>query len=166
MGMLNGGFLRERVLANSLVQAGRTALAKRSMWTGRRSEELIEVRLPGVTRFGTPTTEVESFWVETEHEQQLRAYVEYARRWGRTFLALVLSGTAVSLVASLLIASWPPARWIVTGALLVLAATIVVFPFPTPETVALFGIRRSVVLGRVGGGLVAAVAIWSAIVAA
>lgn len=131
----------------------------RSIWTGRTSDGLMEVSLPGVSRWGTPTAE-ERFLVEPKHEAELRAYVAHARKWGRFCLVSVLLLSLICLGASTVVVVWPPAMLVIALATFLLGALVIAFPFATPETVAWLGIQRSVKLARVAGVLVLVLAAW------
>lgn len=136
--------------------------AGKSIWTGRKSDSLIEVEVPGMNRFGGPAPS-QKVWVEPEHEEELRRFVDLALRRGRFFLAVMLGGSVVMTAASVLIPVWPWALWGVTGGLAAMGVTIVLCPFATPETVRTIGIRRSVALARVAGVVTVGMAIWVAV---
>jgi len=136
--------------------------AGRSVWTGRRSDSLIEVEVPGMNRFGGPAPS-EKVWVEPEHEEELRGYIDLALRRGRFFLGVMLGGSVVMTAAAMMTPVWPWAMSVVTGGLAAMGVTIVFCPFSTPETVKTIGIRRSVVLARVAGIATVCMAIWVAI---
>lgn len=136
-------------------------MEQRSAWTGRRMAGLVSVRLPVVDRIGRPAGEKE-FWVEPRHEAELRRWVEYVNRNGRRFLALILGETVLGLAGAFLQPNWQRAFWLVVACMVGLGATIFVYPFATPETNRMLGMRRARSLARASGVLVLAMAAFLA----
>lgn len=118
-----------------------------SSWTGRRKAGLKVVRLPTVTRFGNPGEE-KDFLVEPEHEEELRAFVLYANKHARLFMGLVSILSVACLVGAFLLKDRPEMRWVLGATIALLGATIWIFPFATPETTAMLGLRASRTLAR------------------
>ncbi len=117
------------------MEAKRTRIRPGCMWTGRHSDEVKEVRLETLDRWGIHTRE-ETFTVLPEHEEELRRFVAYQRRYGRVFLGLVI----LSIVAALVVRS---PLWM--GVLMMgLGVVTYAFPFATPETVRMIGMRASI----------------------
>lgn len=133
----------------------------RSAWTGRRVAGLVSVKLPVPDRLGRPAGEKE-FWVEPMYEAELRRWVDYANRYGRRFLGLVFALSAISLAGAFLGPVWEGAYWIVVASLVGLGATIVVYPFATPETNAMLGMRKARALARAAGWFTIAMAFFLA----
>ena len=123
---------------------------RRSSWTGREAPRLVEVRLPAVTRWGTPQGE-ETHLVEPEHEAALRRFVGYAVRNARFALVSYLACALLALAGALLGPRTPTGGLLLVLGLLLLGASLVAYPFATPETVARLGFRRSRNLARVVG---------------
>ena len=122
----------------------------------------MSVRVATTDRFGRPVGEKE-FWVEPRHEAELRRWLEYVRHNARRFLALVLGESVLALAGASLLAFWPSAYWLVVAALVALGVTTIVYPFATPETNALLGMRRARSLARAGGVLLLAMVVFLAI---
>lgn len=103
-----------------------------------------------------------------EHEASLRAYAARAQRWGRSFLLAVLALTLASMGIAILGAAGvltEEAVLIAIGAVVGLMGVMVIaFPFPTPETVRAFGVRRSITIARGAGLLTLAVGLGMALI--
>lgn len=117
----------------------RTRIRPRCMWTGRHSDEVREVRLETLDRWGFRTRE-ETFTVLPEHEEELRRFVAYQRRYGRVFLALV----TLSVAAAFFVRSSLGIGLVMMG----IGVMTYVFPFATPETVRMVGMRASIRTAR------------------
>jgi hypothetical protein len=130
----------------------------RSAWTGQPGDRLVEVRVPSMTRWGTPRGE-QVLLVEPEHEAELRGFLKYAVRFGRTALVSYLACSVVAVVGAVIGAYSPVGRWLIIGSLLALGGLLFGFPFATPETVATVGVRRSRQLARGAGALLIALAL-------
>ncbi|WP_373048999.1 hypothetical protein [Vulgatibacter sp.] len=102
--------------------------------------------------------------VEPEHEAKLRAFVDYARRSVKAFWALLVASLVLCLGGTLLSLAWAPAIWAVPAGLL-LTWMLVAYPFATPETIRAMGIRRSVILARVGAGMMFVLAVATVLLA-
>lgn len=100
----------------------------------------------------------ETHWVCPAHEEQFRRFHASVMRRGYTFLALL---------GLIVVASWGLVLFqsAVGVALLLLGigAVMLAFPFATPQTVQMLGVRRSVRLVRIlGVGMVGA-GVWELI---
>lgn len=136
-------------------------MRQRCAWTGRASDRLVEVQLPGVNRFGRPTAPI-TVHVLPEHEDELRAHAERVRRYGTAFLvAIVVLSLLVAVTAllPLLGDAWRRPALVVTGIVLgLMGLLIIALPFSTPETTAFFGVRRSIQIARVSGAVLVVLA--------
>ncbi|HWV38450.1 MAG TPA: hypothetical protein VN033_08225 [Vulgatibacter sp.] len=86
--------------------------------------------------------------MEPEHQGELRAFIDLVLRRGRLFIAVTLGGSVVMIAVSAMTPVWPWAMFC---------------PFSTPETVAMIGIRRSVVIARAAGIFLVGIAIGVAV---
>lgn len=137
----------------------------RSIWTGRHTDRLVEVTVPGISRFGK-VRGVLQVLVEPEHEAETRRFFDYAARFGRLFLALVLVSTAILLAGAFVSPrDFVAGQLLVALGLLALGGVVLVFPFATPETVAMVGLRRSIRLARAAGGATLVGALVQAVLA-
>lgn len=131
----------------------------RCIWTGERTDEVVAVTARMRTRFGTDPHEA-TFYVQPRHEAALRAYLDRFARFGGWFMAGLAAYAAVAVLVSVLavLGVLPEPAGVTTLGVLTVALGVALhrLPFATPETVAMFGLRRSVRLARAGGVLVAA----------
>ncbi len=136
----------------------------RSLRTGKHASNLHEVRLDPWPLLGNKRGE-QTLLVEPEHQAELRAFVEYARRSAKAFWALLVASLVLCLGGTLLSLAWAPAIWAVPAGLLLLTWMLVAYAFATPETIRAMGIRRSVILARVGAGVMFALAVATVLIA-
>jgi len=136
-------------------------LEGRSIWTGRRSASLVSVDVDARILLGGPSG-AGGLLVEAQHEEELRRFVAYAERSRTKFwilfsvaLASMVAGGAFSVV-------WPKARWAVAAGALLFALTALVFPFATPQTIRVFGLRRSRQIVRWSSVAMLGLAAWLA----
>jgi small neutral amino acid transporter SnatA (MarC family) len=140
-----------------------TVAPGRCAWTGERSDRLVTVTVDAVDRIGRRRGPVE-LRVRPGHEAALRAHVARVHRFGAPFLvAVILIGALAfgAAMAPIVDASWAAVAIPLSGLLVaVLGLLFVAFPFTTPETSAFFGLRRSIVIARILGLLLAALGAW------
>jgi hypothetical protein len=121
---------------------------KKSIWSGKYSESLLKVS----TNFNS---EQKDIFVEPEHNVQLLAYLSFAEKWKNIFLISVLS---VSCGIAILALAAPP--WTIGACLVLLAAILMALPLPTPQTIQLIGIKKSILLIRTIAVLIAVAGAW------
>lgn len=131
-------------------------MRKRCIWTGERSDDLVPVSVTTLNRFGTRPRE-ETFYVQPQYEAAFRDFqADFVRHAGTFLKGLVLFMLAVLLTSALMLAGLLGEdlglvlMGVVTAAL---GAGVYRFPFATPETVAMFGLRRSIRFARAAGVL-------------
>lgn len=73
-------------------------------------------------------------------------FLNYARKYEKLFLALVIIPMIICTFASLILG-----EWVVCLMLVILGATLTLFPFCTPQTIQLIGVKKSVLIGRILG---------------
>lgn len=125
----------------------------RCLWTNRTGEGLREITLPTLDRFAIRARE-ERVHVLPEHEAELRRFNDYANRYARLFLALMLLGTLALLVFALADSDSG-----VGVSIALLGLLGIVFPFATPETVQMLGMRSAIRTTRIFGVGVAALGV-------
>ncbi|NLL94782.1 MAG: hypothetical protein GX224_03370 [Thermoplasmatales archaeon] len=91
-----------------------------------------------------------------KHREACGRWLEHVEKWKYVFLACL----AISLVAGLALLAFTQSHFpflvMIGGA----GATILVFPFTTPETATALGLRKSIALGRwIGVAFVAVAAV-------
>jgi hypothetical protein len=104
-------------------------------------------------RFDFNGKQYEAVVCSPEHEQTTRKALRYIQR----FLPGYLIGMAVT-IGLLLISSFVsvPHLFVLAG-FFFLGLTMIVCPFATPQTVEMFGLRRSLLFVRISGALFVAV---------
>lgn len=131
------------------------SLSKRAVstschWCGSSDGELKTITVETPTRLGASTKE-ETVSVHAEHEEKLRAFNEKTRALGKRFLILALLFGAVlpmvgagllPLVSGAVVSSVIGVSTVAPGVVLYL------YPFATPETIEMFGVKKSVRLVR------------------
>ena len=135
-------------------------MTPRCAWTGQRSDRAVEITVPGTDRFGRPA-EPDAHTVLPEHEADLRAFADLAQRAGRPFLLAILALTvgivAVALLGTFGVLSDAASAWGAGLGCMGMGLLMIALPFATPEAVAALGVRRSMLLARVSGVVVAGV---------
>lgn len=120
-------------------------MTQRCAWTAERADELTEVWLTVPNRWGGSPHE-QRFLVSPEHESELRSYAHRLTRFGRLYVTLmvvfVLAAIAFAVLGS---------RTGEVASLLGMGVILVAFPFATPETVRIEGVRSSVRHTRIAG---------------
>jgi hypothetical protein len=123
-------------------------MSHKSIWSGKISESLVQVS-------ASFNSQEENVFVEPEHKERLIAYLGFADKWKNVFLASVLSLSAGMAILALVAPSWA-----VGACLVLLAIILMVLPLPTPQTIQLFGVQKSILLVRVIAVLIAVFGVW------
>lgn len=136
------------------------------VWSHETSDRVVPVRLDVPSNTGGARTE-RTLHVLPEHEADLRAYNERVARHGRTFLRATLGLSAVLLGVAVggAVGGWSEA---LVGAIVGFGVSaigwlMIIFPFVTPTTIDLMGIRRSMWLARGLGAITVGLGIWVAL---
>lgn len=125
---------------NETHTVGRSAAAapSRCIWSGQRDAGTREVVLRP-----DPVHRPEAFAVCPAHEAEFLAFHERVFRRQYRFLAgmgvIVVAAIAAALIGE---------PWAAAIALVFAGTVVFVYPFATPQTVALVGVRRSIALAR------------------
>ena len=128
-------------------------MSERCAWTGKRAGELKEVWLTVPNRWGGSPHE-ERFLVSPEYESELRSYTQRLTRYGGLYVILVIA-SILAMITFAMLGS-------MTGgvvSLLGMGLILVAFPFATPETVQIEGVRTSVRHTRIAGAALVVVAV-------
>ena len=119
-------------------------MPERCIWSKRNDPGTRDVTLQSPDRFPRP----ETVRVCPAHEAQVRAFHAYSARYGGWLLALfglLVFGAFMSIPLGI-------SERIVAGVVpLCFGVLMVVFPFATPQTVQMLGMRTSVLVVRIGG---------------
>jgi hypothetical protein len=103
------------------------------VWCGRPGEGLIEVQTDRGTKL----------LVHAEHAELAKGFAEKVEKNTNLFIGLILLFSAA--IVLVLAFGWDRYLFLPMGAL---AVVTWVYPFPTPQTVALLGIRRAIITAR------------------
>lgn len=124
------------------------------IWTGKRDASVKPVTLQTLDRFTIPTEK--TFHISGEYEQELYRFNEKYRKYGRFFLYTVICLTFLIIAVPLALAATGISDLILTSIGTITALTgilIVIFPFPTHETVHRLGLDSAQKLVRTAGYL-------------
>lgn len=126
----------------------------RCIWSNERHDDLKEVTVLTRDRFAR-NPQPRTFYVMPEQEEQFRRFSAFALRYSPLFLILMAALLLAMIVLSVL------GSEVAVGVTVVLIGLLfVVFPFSTPETVQMMGLRKSIRLARGLGVLTAALGAW------
>jgi hypothetical protein len=125
--------------ARSLQQVARR---DRSIWTGDNTADLVEVEVPVVNHWGWPAGKA-TFRVEPGQREEFLEFSRFLAQRGRWFLPALLACVAVAVVAAVL-----DSQILAASAVGLIGLTILVLPFATPQTVAMIGWQKSILLAR------------------
>lgn len=117
-------------------------MQKRCIWSNEKGEHLKEITVTTLSPFATRTRE-ETVFVSPEHEREFRRFNAYELRYGRLFVGIILAGTV-------LLAAFALGGSSLGAGLTMIAIGVVtlLFPFATPQTVRIHGLRRSIQMSR------------------
>ena len=90
-----------------------------------------------------------------ECENSYRKIIEKDRHKVKDFILGIILGFLVMFYGVV-----SSRNCMIGGGIIVMGITVVLFPFTTPETIALFGNKKSRFIGRILGMLLIAVGIW------
>lgn len=126
---------------------------KKSYWTGKVSTHLVDLNTEFLPEFHRP---YEVVYVEVQHEQKLKDTLLWmSRSWARfyTFIIFGIIGLLVGVMG-----------YEVIAALLVMLTGIgfVIYPFSTPMTAEIYGLRSSFYIIRVFGLVMAIMGLYAA----
>lgn len=139
-------------------------MKQRCRWCNKAGPDLKEVVLTTLDRFAIKRVE-RSYLVHPEHEQDLARFNDLGLKYGRLFLTLVAVSIAAFMVLEVgLLQVHRAAAILGAGAVVILlGAGVIAMPFATPETVALFGLRTSIILVRACGCVAVGLGIFIAL---
>lgn len=126
-------------------------MTPKCIWTNQRSDRLKEIEIETAGRFGAGRKK-ETVYVLEEHEQKVRNFASHVDRNALRFTLFMLALPFVGVVAALLTAINEFIGLVVVGGMLVLLGIVlIVYPFATPLTVKVLGLRRSILIARFSG---------------
>jgi len=133
-------------------------MKNRCIWCNKRDNDLKEITVTVSNRFASKPRE-EKFSIHVEHEGVFRKFNEYSQRFSKLFLILVGVSLLTMVLLQIVLVVVDKTLGIVGIGLaaIFLGSLVIVFPFSTPETVMIFGLKTAIKLVR-GAGLV--VGVW------
>lgn len=117
---------------------------QKCMWCNKKNNELREISIPDTN---SPLREI-SYFVCPEHEQKFRKFYDYARRYGPLFIGLVV----LSLISFIISASYEHFN-LSMASFASMGLIMIIFPFCTPQTIAMVGVAKSIIIARIIGGI-------------
>jgi len=121
-------------------------------WCNKRNSDLKEIVVLNTIPIAFKRREI-SFFVCPEHESKLRIFYDQVRRYALLFLGLI----ALSLIGLITSSIYSDSYW--SGYLFItsfasIGMIFIIFPFCTPETVAMAGVAKSIKIARIIGGAI------------
>lgn len=133
-------------------ESKKTSLYK-CIWTGDYSENTKSIELETLDRFGFSTKKI--FHIKPEFEDDLKEYNSYLKKYGRTFIGLILFISFLLITAPFIALAMGYSENIVLdiiGILIfLLGLVIILLPLPTPETIKWLGVIKAIYITRVLG---------------
>lgn len=139
-------------------------MKKTCIWTNLKTDKAKEISIIALNRFGGGVHE-KKVYILPEYEQQFRKFNTYMLRYSKLFLILVLGLPVIPIILTFFLFFE-----LITGTLILfvtglltfsIGITFILFPFPTPETVNMFGLKRAVSIVKIMGALVSLFGIGS-----
>lgn len=121
-------------------------------WCNKQSDNLKEIIILNTSLFASKRREI-SYFVCPEHESKLRRFYDQVRRYALLFLGFI----TLSLIGLITPTIYSDSYW--SGYLFITSFTsvgliLIIFPFCTPETIAVTGAAKSIKIARIIGGLI------------
>ena len=141
-----------------IMDAVQTSFTK-CAWCNKQSYDLKEIAVLSTNLSAANRREISCF-VCPEHELKLRRFYDRVRRYAPLFLGLI----AISLIGLVGAACWTgnnsyPAVYLFTASFASIGLVFILFPFCTPETIAMMGVAKSIKVARIIGGVIFALGI-------
>ncbi|WP_322569427.1 hypothetical protein [Rhodohalobacter sp.] len=129
---------------------------KKCIWSAKESDRLKSVTMETLNRFARPATK--TYHVLPEHEEELRQFNRFFVQNARRFLGLIIFIILFLLLTPLIILLAPlsdhVALHLVGFSMMALGFVIYIYPFATPETLQVLGIKKSIIACRISGVLI------------
>ncbi len=117
---------------------------QKCMWCNKKSDELREIFIPDPNH---PLRDF-SYFVCPKHEQKFLKFLDYAKRYGPLFIGLVV----LSLISFIISASYEHFNLSIAS-FACMGLILIIFPFCTPQTIGMIGVAKSIIIGRIIGGI-------------
>ena len=138
---------------------------RKCIWCNKESEQIKEIAVLTKNRFGVNPHE-RNYFVCSEHEEKFRKFNDQVRRYALLFICLI----AISLLGLIGAACWTgnnnyPAAYLSTTSFALIGLVFIIFPFCTPETIAMMGVAKSIKIARIIGGAIFALGVIGLVLA-
>ena len=125
---------------------------RKCSWCNKQNNELKEIAILSTNLFASKRREI-SYFVCPEHEPKLRKFYDRVRRYALLFLGLI----TLSLIGLITPTMYSDSYW--SGYLFItsfasIGLILILFPFCTPETIAMTGAAKSIKIVRIMGGVI------------
>ena len=125
---------------------------RKCAWCNKQSDELKEIAVLSTNLSAANRREI-SYFVCPEHEPNLRRFYDRVRGYALLFLGLI----AISLIGLITPTICSDNYW--AGYLFItsfasIGLVLILFPFCTPETIAMMGMAKSIKIARIIGGAI------------
>ena len=135
----------------------------RCLWSGKLSEDVVEISLETPNRTATKNIH-KTVYVLPEYEEKIKRYNHRLVHYAGFFVIIncVLAGLSISSIAvgiALDFGDW--FMFIPAASIMLMGFTLIVMPFSTPETAPITGgLRSAIQITRFGGILLSLIGIW------
>jgi putative Mn2+ efflux pump MntP len=133
------------------------------MWSGKLSEDVVEVSLETPNRTATKTT-LKTVYVLPEYEERIKRYNHGLVHYAKFFVIINCVPAAVSILSIAVGIAFGPGKWfmfIPAATIMLMGFTLIVMPFSTPETAPITGgLRSAIQITRFGGILLILIGVW------
>ncbi len=119
------------------------------VWCNKKAPNLKEIRISVVGRFGVGKHDTTMNVCSNYCEKKLRGFVEYANKYALLFICSIFGALLVMIASSVL-----RIPMVIPIAVCMLGILVIIFPFATPETVGIIGVKKSITIIRVLGFMV------------
>lgn len=126
---------------------------KKCIWTNKKSEDLKELEIKNLN-----TKKIETVYILPEFEQKFLEFHKFAEKYANKFLIAIMSLTFSLVFIVVLPKSIIP--YFLSLGLFLMGILCYFFPFVTPETVKMLGIKKSIIIAKILGVIIALIGIF------
>jgi hypothetical protein len=122
------------------------------MWCNKQNNELREIFVPSTNLSASNRREI-SYFVCSEHEQKLRKFLDQASRYALLFIGLMV----LSLISLIISGGYSDRYWsenLFIASFASMGLILIIFPYCTPQTIAMIGAAKSIIIARILGGII------------
>lgn len=121
---------------------------KKCIWSNQKNENLKELEVKNLN-----TKKIETVYVLPEFEQEFLSFYKFAEKYANKFLIAVISLSFAFVFVLVLPKSISP--YFLSLGLVLMGILCYLFPFVTPETVKMIGMKKSILTAKVLGIIIA-----------